>query len=286
MTPIRRMLIVLCFAALVAAGDRQRQRKGSAKKAFEDIRTAAQDLAGLKKVLSRAIRRVTPADQKRLAAQLSQATILRVTEKGDMAVVRFRATGDEQNDVRELILQNEGNGWKLTSTTSFLTAGASLDKRNGNQPASARLKMRTTNGPYGASAYSFTYVTGDAIACKNRINLWFCHNEDFHANGGVIASLGKKSLGRVKGLPADATWDTTARVKKGHTYVLRCGPIERHDFFVVFTVKKLRKDVVEIEWKLLSDGRNAPPSIRKPFLDTIQPGDGADGSAGLCGKNG
>ena len=202
-----------------------------------------------------------------------------------MAVVQFRTTADEQNDVRELILQDEGNGWKLASTTSFLTAGASLDKRNGNQPASARLKMRTTNGPYGASAYSFTHVTGDAVACKNRIDLWFCHNKDFHPNRGIIASLGKKSLGRVKGLPADATWKTTARAKKGHTYVLRCIS-DRRDFFVVFTVKKLRKDVVEIEWKLLSDGRNAPPSIRKPFLDTIQPGDGADGSAGLCGKNG
>lgn len=48
----------------------------------------------------------------------------------------------------------------------------------------------------------------------------------------------------------------------------------------------MKKDVVEIEWKLLSDGKNAPPSIQKPFLDKINPGDGADGCAGLCAKGG
>jgi len=45
-------------------------------------------------------------------------------------------------------------------------------------------------------------------------------------------------------------------MKKGHTYVLRCGPNERRDFFVVFTVKSYKKDVVAIEWTLLSDGHN------------------------------
>ncbi|MEE8107325.1 MAG: hypothetical protein V3T86_17450 [Planctomycetota bacterium] len=284
MTTVRRISLVLCLTAAVVADDQQRE--GSAKQAFQKIQAATRGRGGLKALLSREIRSVTAEAEQKLAAQLAQATVLKIKEKGDTAVVQFRATDAARTDVRELFLCYERDGWKLASTASFLTAGASLAKRNGKQPASARLEMRTTNGAYGASAYSFAHVTGDAQACKNRVDLWFCHNRDFHASRGAIVSLGKKARGRVKGIPVGAAWGSTAPMKKGHTYVLRCGPNKRRDFFVVFTVKSFKKDVVAIEWTLLSDGLNAPPSTQKPYLDNINPGDGADGSDGLCGKHG
>jgi hypothetical protein len=145
--------------------------------------------------------------------------------------------------------------------------------------------MRTTNNSYGTSGYCFTYVTGDPALCKNRMDIWFCHNQDIHTRGeGRIADLEKVSPKKVKGLPLGLEWSKSVAARKGHTYVLHCKDRRDRDFFVKFKVTKLRRAIAELEWSLLATGFGAPSNIReaRPLLSN----DGADGCDGLCGKNG
>jgi hypothetical protein len=53
---------------------------------------------------------------------------------------------------------------------------------------------------------------------------------------------------------------------------------------VAFRVRSLKRDCVEVEWTLLSLGWNAPATIQAP--QPLVSNDGADGSDGLCGKQG
>ena len=112
------------------------------------------------------------------------------------------------------------------------------------------------------------------------MDVWFCQHNDFHTGRG-IADLGKVKLDKVEGMPVGVTWRDWADVQKGHSYALHCKDERDRDFYVKFSVKKIRRGAVEIEWTLLTDGLGAPPSIHEanPLLSN----DGADGSAGLCG---
>ncbi len=285
-----RITCALFCLAVVAVGERG--PRASAATGFEEIRSAAAKSSNGRAFEGLFVRGVFKSMREgegarlraKLASELAQATTLKVTERDDSAVVRFRSATDKQNEVRELLLEHDGTKWFIASATGFPVSGKALEERRGNKKAKVRLKERTQNATYGASAYSFTHVTGDANQCKNRMDVWFCHNGDFHATRGTITDLGKTSWNKIKGIPVRSDFGTEAHAAKGHSYVLRCGPNAHRDFFVLFKVKKLKKGIVELEWTILADGLNAPSNIHKLF--PCMSSDGADGCAGLCGKNG
>ncbi|MHC4730701.1 MAG: hypothetical protein ACYS6Z_08940, partial [Planctomycetota bacterium] len=222
------------------------------------------------------------AETRRLAlAEILQAALItNVRQKGSEAAATLKTRADVKNRVeREVLLRREGGRWRIASGRTYVVAS------DMGKPAKARLTMRTTNGAYGTSAYCFTYVTGDAALCKNRMDIWFCHNEDFHAGKeGRVAHLGKVSLKNVTRVPLGLAWSRTIAVRKGHTYVLHCRDPRDRDFFVKFKVTRLKRGIVQLEWALLARGYGAPRNIHEaqPLLSN----DGADGYDGLCGKNG
>jgi hypothetical protein len=215
-----------------------------------------------------------------LAETLQAALITDVRQKGNEAVATLKTRADIKNGVaRDLLLRCEGGQWRIASGRTYVLPG------DMGKPAKARLTIRTTNGPYGASAFSFAYVTSDPALCKNRVDIWFCHNNDFHTGReGRIADLGTVSPKNVKSLPLGRAWSRTIAVRKGHTYVLHCRDSRDRDFFVKFKVTKLRRRIAQLEWSLLAKGYGAPRNIHEaqPLLSN----DGADGPDGLCGKNG
>jgi hypothetical protein len=217
----------------------------------------------------------------RFATDLRQAKLVGTEVNGDVATLRFRAAGDDAKTARELLLRRHGDAWLVTSTRSYVVAGTSLEKAQ-KQPQKVRLIERTTNGPYGNAAFSFVHVTGDPSVCKNRMNLWFCHNGDFHARG--IVDAGAKKLDEIDGIPPVSFSDRGVRVESGHAYVVHCRRSGTADFFVKLRVTALRNDVVEFEWTLLSEGPGAPADLTRPVPEDSS--DGADGCDGLCGKNG
>jgi len=222
------------------------------------------------------------ANLRALAEQVAVAKVDRVREEGDEAVVAFHLDA-EPGVQRELPLTRTGGAWRIASAGSHIVGGPGLEDRRGKEPAVVRLLMRTSNDGYGASAYSFAHVTGDPAQCKNRMDLWFCHNGDLHTSGGGrITDLGDAPLDRVRGLPVGAAWTRTCAANEEKTYVLHCR--NRSDFYVALRVKKVRRGVAEIEWTLLADGPNAPGAIHA--VQPLVSNEGADGSDGLCWKNG
>jgi hypothetical protein len=215
-----------------------------------------------------------------LAETLRDALITEVRERGDEAIATIKTKADIRNGVaRELLLRRDGGAWRIARGRTYVLPGDT------GKPARVRLAMRTTNGPYGASAYCFTYVTGDPALCKNRMDLWFCHNGDLHARGeSRIAVLGIINPKNVTRLPLGTAWKRTIRARKSRTYVLHCLDRRDRDFFVKFKVTKLWREVVELEWSLLSGGFGAPRDIRE--AQPLRSNDAADACDGLCGKNG
>ncbi|MEM8882552.1 MAG: hypothetical protein AAGD14_00615 [Planctomycetota bacterium] len=264
-----------------------------AKKGFVELqatiaRLRSESGADAKQVLELFAREFQRSDleKKPFLAELQEAKPGKVDATGSRALVRFTVPGEESSPVRAVLLENERGVWRLACARSFIVDGKGLRDARGRKPARARMSMRTTNGPYGSSAYSFTYVSGDMRKYKNRVDIWFCHNQDFHVRGGVV-DLGKKSLGTVKKIPLDASWRRVARAEAGHTYVMRVGPNERRDFFVAFQVTRLKRGVAELSWTLLAGGHGAPSTIHKPNpLPESDRRDGADGVDGLPGKRG
>jgi len=217
-----------------------------------------------------------------LGTQLAGAACLDAREEGEEAVLSFR-TRDDRSATRELLLRKEDGQWRVAAPRSYAVAGDALAARCGRKAPRLTLRMRKDNGPYGESAFSFTHVTADPEQCKNRMDVWFCHNGDLHAaSASVIADLGKGSLSKVKAIPAGAAWKDCVAAVKGHAYVLHCRHADRMDFYVKLVVREVKADRVELEWSLLSDGLGCPPDIHAP--QPLVSNDGADGCDGLCGK--
>ena len=278
------------LAAGVSAGRESEKEANAAQATFEkllreDAAAYGREGAEAADLFVREVRGLG-VDKDALFAQLAEAKVRSVAEKGDCAVVAFETAADGEKVRRGVLLRKVGEKWLLDCAGSFVLEGPALDAARGKKPAKASLAMRTDNGPYGQSAYSFTYATGDVQSCKNRADIWFCHNNDFHVRG-AIADLGKQALKKADSIPVDAKWSRTARAEPGHTYVVRCGADERRDFFVAFRVARIRRGVAELEWTLLAGGRNAPASIHEaqPLSEKDQRA-GSDGTDGLCGKNG
>jgi len=218
-----------------------------------------------------------------LGGRLAGASFLGAEEEGDEAVLSFR-TRDDRGTTRDLLLRREDGQWRVAAPRSYAVSGDALAARCGRKAPRLTLRMRTDNGAYGASAFSFTHVTSDPEQCKNRMDIWYCHNGDLHAaSASVIADLGKGSLSKVKAIPAGAEWRDSVAAEKGHAYVLHCRHADRMDFYVKLVVREVKADRVELEWSLLSDGLGCPPDIHAP--QPLVSNDGADGCDGLCGRS-
>ena len=216
-----------------------------------------------------------------MAELLAHAKVTKVLEEHGRAVAVFQ----EGSERREVLLQAEGDQWRFSSARSYLVKGKDLSRRTGRKPVPLELEERSDNGPYGDSAFSFAYVTADPGQCKNRFDLWYCHNQRLHARGaGRIADLGKASLTGATALPVGANWERRVDAVKGHSYVLRCRDRRDRDFFVRFKIKKIQGNRVFLQWTLLSTGFGAPETIREAH--PLESNAGNDGLDGLCPKGG
>lgn len=212
-----------------------------------------------------------------------EARVEKVRTEEKEATVRMATKGRAARTVT-LRLGRDGERWRLASLTQYVTAGADLAARTGQKPARVTLDLRTTNGPYGTSAYCFRYATQDAKACKNRVDLWACHNEDFHARRTTsLVDMGKGKLRSVDAVPMGVEWSRTLPIEVGHVYVAHCDDPRDRDFYVKFRVRSFQGSQVEIEWTLLTGGFGAPADIHTPEVLTSM--DGADGTDGLCGRH-
>ena len=271
---------------LAEAGDAEEIR--GVLKAIQ--RAAASDDAGaFETALGAAVLRSVPRD--RLVEHLAHLrTGILDTKIGTVKIEKKKAVADLVRTGRvagtsQVTLMRDGGSWRLSSPYLYPVKGASIEKRRGRKPAAIRLKLRKSNGAYGSSAYSFRYVTGDAKAARNRMDIWVCHNDDIHARGlGRIADLGETKLEKPHGIPLGATWGGTAQIQVGHTYVVLCRDERDRDFYVKLRVKSFTRNAVDLEWTLLTGGFGAPANINKAV--TFESRDGADGTDGLCGKNG
>ncbi|MHC4973299.1 MAG: hypothetical protein ACYTG3_13305 [Planctomycetota bacterium] len=277
----------LTLASVLLAGPAPAEDRETAKEAMTRIQEAAArpEHAGFRGLFtddafSKARKEQVAKQRLALAKTLQASLITDVRRKGNEAIATLKTQDDVRNRVaRELPLRREGSHWRIASGHAYVLP------RDTGKSAKVRLTMRTTNRAYGTSAYCFTYVTSDPALCKNRMDIWFCHNGDLHASkNGRITHLGKVSPKKVEGLPLGLAWTRTIAARKGHTYVMHCRDSRDRDFFVKFKVTKLRRGIAELEWSLLATGYGAPTNIHEaqPLLSN----DGADGTDGLCGKNG
>jgi hypothetical protein len=221
-------------------------------------------------------------------ARLSGAKLGRVEEAEDRAFVHVREAMGEAI----VPLRWNADHWELAAPMEWIVKGAALDAANGDGPATVRLTARTTNDPYGSSAFSFAHVTQDPEQCLNRMDLWYCHNGDLHVVGdGGFLDRGRQRLSKAGDLPfgEEEEWSRIVPAREGHLYVLHAASHRDRDFFVALRLKNATKEAVELEWKLLSLGEGAPASIHeaqpwKP-VDENMGLPGADGTAGRCGRN-
>jgi hypothetical protein len=289
----RTTALILVIAAVASAGRDDAESSKGAKAAFMRIQKSAAKLRtdeattrpAMAKLFVRDVQRGR-ADLTGILAEVEKAKIAKVVEKGDRALVTFYEAKSGEAVTRAVVMERTAGQWLLGSARSFVVESKALKTSRGKKPAVVKMSMRTKGGAYGRTAYSFSYVSGDMVKYKNRVDIWFCHNQDFHVKG-VIADMGKTSLKNVKSIPLTAKWGRTARVEVGHAYVVRCGADDRRDFFVSFRVKRLKRSTVELEWTVLAGGFNAPASIHEPagLSDEVQRA-GSNGTDGLCGKNG
>ncbi len=286
--------VVIAGAAIApgsVAGD-DRPRRPSAEDGFARLRQAAaeKDEATLVACLpTKLVEGWTDAaaDDGRawrsdLAAQLAAGSVVNVRESGDAAIARWRITAPAS--VRELRLGFDGTRWAASAPWAYEVGGGAIAKANGRGAARVKLAARKKPGLYGKSAFSFTHVTQKPEQCKNRFELWFCHNRFLHLSHAMISSLGAKELDDIDGIQFGGDWMDQIQARPSTAYVLHCSSPDRMDFHVAMRVTSCTDDELEFEWRLLAAGRNAPASIRaaQPLVSN----DGADGCDGLCEKGG
>jgi hypothetical protein len=115
------------------------------------------------------------------------------------------------------------------------------------------------------------------------MDIWLCHNGDFHTRGeGRIIELGIKSLKNVTRVPLHLEWKRTVACRPHYSYVLHCRDPRDRDFFVKFKVARVKRGTVLLEWALLATGRGAPKDIREaqPLVSDAD----ADAPDALCAK--
>jgi len=284
-----KSLFTLGIALLLVLGGVARSGDVGARAGFKNIQKVAggDDLGALAEVMPSTVvpdRKDVDAWRTEFADRLSSATFISVREEAAAAVVRMKlpASGDEF----ELPLSNTDNRWVVAARDAYLVKGRRLKKANGAKQAKVELAMRTrsTKG-YGACAFSFAHATKDPNACKNRVDLWFCHNGDLHGSGDTrFVTESVRSVKGVKGIPLGSGWQSKVPATKGQVYVAHCRRDGHRDFYVAFKVAKVGKTSITLEWRVLAAGLGSPPSIHTE--NPLVSNDGADGSDGLCGKSG
>lgn len=216
-----------------------------------------------------------------LASRVAAGTVEAVQESGDGATARWSTKGPAAT--WELALRYDGTRWAVAHPWAYCVAGGDLAKANGRGPARQKLKVRTKDDAYGASAFSFAHVTQDPRQCANRMQVWYCAGGHLHGAGGTMLTPLKdaKDLQALQGLGGggDSMDQVTPRARA--IYLVRCQRAGRHDFHVGLQVTALSSAELEFDWKLLAIGTGAPASIRSP--QPLPPGDGADGCDGNCG---
>ncbi|MCR9248382.1 MAG: hypothetical protein NXI31_25415 [bacterium] len=131
-----------------------------------------------------------------------------------------------------------------------------------------RLTKRNDNGPYGTSAFSFRYDSGDVAEHQNQVDLVFnrCGNLHINAIGGMKSraiELGRFELRtrpRRQGLPTappDMWHDDSIRPVVGTSYleVIQSGD---RKFAVMFRVTELTAGTVKLEWRPLDEFQEWP----------------------------
>jgi hypothetical protein len=285
-------IALAAFAALAAAAPLPAGDRPGAAQAFRDLQKAA--AAGDAKVLEAALpdaegeaaagkgREAIAAWRKGLAEALAAAKDPVVREAGDDAVARWKdpAGGGD----REIPLRWRDGRWTAAAAAPFAVSGAALDAARGRAPLAAALSARKENGPYGTSAYSFAHCTGKAADCRNRMDLWYCHNGDLHRTGDtVLARLKGKRLEDAAGIPVGVAWKETLAPAAGGVYAVRCRRRGERDFYVKLRVKAMTPDRLDLEWTLLASGPGAPGDLRAP---KPPPADAAEAAYdGLCARN-
>lgn len=280
--------VLLALAApLATAGGRP-----SAKDGFKALveRTTPGDTPAHPEALPKDLApREAQRDEAALAAwrretviRLGKAAVKAVREKGDRALVHAELDGETV----EIPLRWDGARWALDAPQEYVVTPATLGKANAAGALRVSLDMRKTNGAYGGSAYAFTWMSKDAEAVKNRVDVWYCHNGDLHVSGeGEIADVGGIALAKAARIPVEAAWsDGSVKPQKGRTYVVRCRRLNSHDYYVALRVEKVTPTGLEFTWTLLALGAGGPKALDAP-APPPDPLDGADGFDGLCGKN-
>jgi hypothetical protein len=279
--------IALTFVACVAAGAAAAETRATAKDGFAKIQEAVTkkdaevlDVVIPAKLVERS-RELGPDGIKSwregFGASLVTLKCTDARETGDDAVLRVTSSDGESM----LPLHWGGSQWVLAAPLVYPTKGAIIDRANGTAPAKVHLGMRKTNDEYGDTAYSFRFATSDASKCKNRVDVWFCHNGDLHAAGdSKIADAGASSA--VEWLPVGKALRDEAHAVAGHAYVVHCFDAREKDFYVVLDVTKAGDGGVDFTWRLFATGPGAPPNIHKS--QPLDPSDlsGANGFDGLC----
>lgn len=203
-------------------------------------------------------------------------------EVGDTQATVAIAHGRRHKTKSQLVLAKRGRSWELSSPTIYTFESTDLQQRNGKKPVRVVLTVRKKNGAYGTSAYSFRYATRDALACKNRVDIWPSFNGDFHVRRNRIADIGKTRLSKVAGIPGGVSWQQMIPIKTGHTYVMHCLDRRDRDFYVKLHVVSANDDQVAFDWQLLTSGFGAPDNIHVP--QKLVSNDGSDGTDGLPGR--
>ena len=217
------------------------------------------------------------------AGVLSRVVPTGVRESGDAAFARW--TYGAPPATWELPLAFDGTRWNVDAPWAYVVAGGVLARANAKGLARVKLTARRENGPYGTSAFSFTHVTQDPAQCKNRMDVWYCHNGDLHFRGETKAAATEfADLSKPDGIPSDLVWKSTLAARAGTVYAVHCLRPDRMDFYATMRVTSCSAGAAEFEWRLLAAGPNAPVSIVKPQPLTTKDAD--DACDGLCGKSG
>jgi hypothetical protein len=170
---------------------------------------------------------------------------------------------------------------KTTSLFVALIAIVSLTVAWRGEPETkiVTLEMRTDNGPYKNSAYSFRQATRDAKVHRNYVDLLLnncgmLHISTVSGNQNRIVDLGEAKLADAPDeAPADAKWmNKSIKPVAGHVYLEEINE-DGQTMMVKFHVDEVTDRVVKFTWTTIKPLAGPAPDEHR----------GAAGTMGQCG---